>query len=69
MQFRRTTGIIKRGIRARSIGLCAAIAVIFFGATAGAQIAATLTDLGATAPTPGASDISQLSTSGEVKHA
>jgi uncharacterized repeat protein (TIGR03806 family) len=57
---------IKHGIRARSIGLCAAIAVIFLGATAGAQIAATLTDLGATAPTPGASDISQLSTSGDA---
>ena len=43
-----------------------AFAIFLFAMVARAQTTATLTDLGATAPTPGTYDISQLSTSGEA---
>ncbi|MFZ0826159.1 MAG: chitobiase/beta-hexosaminidase C-terminal domain-containing protein [Verrucomicrobiia bacterium] len=56
------------GQRLRLRKLLAVAAVILAAAwTVGAQTPATLTDLGATAPTPGSSDISQLSTAGNTK--
>ena len=50
----------------RSARLCAVMAVAFVSFTVCAQTPATLATLGATDPTPGANDISQLSTFGQA---
>jgi galactan endo-1,6-beta-galactosidase len=47
-------------------GLIAIIVATLITATLSAQTTTTLTDLGTTAPVPGANDISQLSTSGQA---
>jgi len=45
-------------------GAALLVLLLGFAAAAGAQTSATLVDLGAAAPTPGAADIAQLSTNG-----
>src|SRR5690349_8520120 len=61
-----TAGIFSRRMQFGLAQFCVAIGMIFLSAAAGAQTPATLTDLGTTAPTPGADDISQFSTTGQA---
>jgi len=57
---------IQHGDWIHTVRVCAMIVMSFIGGTVCAQTPATLTDIGATAPTPGAYDISQFSTAGEA---
>ncbi len=65
-QFGHCFAVILRPARRSLRFLVAMTAVLAVALSARAQTPATLTDLGATAPTPGSVDIYQLSTSGEA---